>query len=289
MMSTPIKLAAFIAGLVLLFGAGFGLGRVVGNPTEPVSGHDDSHDAMEEMNEGPTTPGGLQISEDGYTLGEVSAPPVANQAGTLSFRILDQHGKVVTRFNEQHEKLLHLIVVRSDTAEFRHVHPTMDANGMWSIDWTWPTGGSYRVFADFDATESPTQLTLGRTVDVAGTFDPTSLPPTSRTTQVDGYSVALTGDLTTSGGPLTFTVTRNGAQIRDLEPYLGAYGHLVALRAGDLAYLHVHPEASDTAGPEIAFHAQAPSAGTYRLFLDFQLGGVVRTAEFTIDAAQVHQ
>ncbi len=289
MTRTPIKLAAFTAGLILLFGAGFGLGRVVGKPTEPVSAHNDSHDAMEGMEQTPAVPGGLQISEDGYTLSEVTAPPVANQAGTLSFRILDQHGMAVTQFNEQHEKLLHLIVVRSDTAQFRHVHPTMDANGVWSIEWTWPTGGSYRVFADFDASGSPAQLTLGRTVDVAGTFDPTPLPATARTALVDGYAVQLAGDLTTSGGPLTFTVTRDGVQIRDLEPYLGAYGHLVALRAGDLAYLHVHPEASESAGPDIAFHAQAPSAGPYRLFLDFEHGGAVRTAEFTIDAKQVHQ
>ena len=41
---------------------------------------------------------------------------------------------------------------------------------------------------------------------------------------------------------LTLTVTKDGQPVTDLQPYLGAYGHLVALRAGDLAYLHVHPE-----------------------------------------------
>lgn len=30
--------------------------------------------------------------------------------------------------------------------------------------------------------------------------------------------------------------------VTDLKPYVGAFGHLVALRAGDLAYLHVHPD-----------------------------------------------
>ena len=39
---------------------------------------------------------------------------------------------------------------------------------------------------------------------------------------------------------LSFTVTRGGKPIRT-QPYLGAGGHLVALREGDLAYLHVHP------------------------------------------------
>ncbi len=77
----------------------------------------------------------------------------------------------------------------------------------------------------------------------------------------------------------------------DLQPYLAAYGHLVALRQGDLAYLHVHPDGAPgdgrtKAGPAIVFHTTAPSDGTYRLFLDFKHGGVVRTAEFTLTAGE---
>ncbi len=83
----------------------------------------------------------------------------------------------------------------------------------------------------------------------------------------------------------------------DLQPYLAAYGHLVALREGDLAYLHVHPaEASaggasidagapggaTPAGPQVEFVAEVPTAGSYRLFLDFRHDGVVRTAELTV-------
>jgi hypothetical protein len=75
--------------------------------------------------------------------------------------------------------------------------------------------------------------------------------------------------------------------VTDLEPYLAAYGHLVALREGDLAYLHVHSEGAPgdgrtPAGPEIVFTAQVPSPGSYRLFLDFRHGGRVHTAAFTV-------
>jgi hypothetical protein len=77
--------------------------------------------------------------------------------------------------------------------------------------------------------------------------------------------------------------------VTDLQPYLGAYGHLVALRTGDLAYLHVHPDGTPdngmtAPGPDVTFWATAPSAGDYRLFLDFRHGDVVRTAEFTVRA-----
>ncbi len=85
-------------------------------------------------------------------------------------------------------------------------------------------------------------------------------------------------------------MTRSGKPVDlDLQPYLGAYGHLVAMRVGDLAYLHVHPEAMSgpavpPAGAQITFHAPVPTAGQYRLFLDFKAAEVVHTAEFTVVA-----
>ena len=69
----------------------------------------------------------------------------------------------------------------------------------------------------------------------------------------------------------------------DLEPYLGALGHLVALREGDLAFLHVHPEAEEGSGPRVAFRAVFPSAGRYRLFLQFAHANGVHTAAFTVE------
>lgn len=104
-----------------------------------------------------------------------------------------------------------------------------------------------------------------------------------RTSTVDGYEVKLIGDLSQGGGSLlTLRVSKDGEPVTDLQPYLGALGHLVVLRAGDLAYLHAHPETSEAQGPDVGFHATAPSRGRYHLYLDFQHDGVVRTATFTL-------
>ena len=80
---------------------------------------------------------------------------------------------------------------------------------------------------------------------------------------------------------------KDGEPVTDLQPYLAAYGHLVILRAGDLAYVHVHPngEPGDgvtAPGPDVTFHTAVPGLGTYRLFLDFKHGDLVRTAAFTL-------
>lgn len=93
---------------------------------------------------------------------------------------------------------------------------------------------------------------------------------------------------------LTLTVREDGSPVTDLQPYLAAFGHLVVLRAGDLAYVHVHPngEPGDgvtAPGPDITFHTVAPGPGVYRLFLDFKHRGTVRTAAFTLPTTTTHR
>ncbi|MFI6040250.1 hypothetical protein ACIA8C_01370 [Nocardia sp. NPDC051321] len=280
-MQDRLKFAAFGGALVVLFGVALGIGALVGDPAGP---------APDGMAHSAGSDTGLSETRSGYTLADLTAPTEPNQAGALRFRITGPDGAPVVQFRTQHDKKLHLIVVRSDATQYRHVHPTMDAAGTWSIDWTWAQPGTYRVFTDFLPEANGTGLVLSRTVTVAGTAEPQPLPPPSRTATVDGYQVTATGDLSTAGSELRFTITRNGTPVTDLEPYLGAYAHLVALRANDLAYLHVHPEGEvgrTPAGPDVAFHAQAPSAGGYRLYLDFSHGGTVHTAEFTMETTMV--
>jgi len=226
---------------------------------------------------------GLAETRSGYTLSAVDAPSAASRPGTLTFHITGPDGKPVTGFDEEHGKQLHLIVVRSDASHYRHVHPAMASDGTWSLPWTWAVGGDYRVFADFAPAGGPGDLVLGRRVDVTGDTTPVAIPAPSRVADTDGYRVGLAGDLTTGGSELTLAIAKDGVPVTDLDPYLGAYGHLVALRTSDLAYLHVHP-LDGPAGPAIIFHAVAPSDGQYRLYLDFSHRGAVHTAEFTVNA-----
>lgn len=111
--------------------------------------------------------------------------------------------------------------------------------------------------------------------------------------RIDEYEVKLDGDLTSGrASDLTLAVTKDGKPVRNPQPYLGAYGHIVALRSGDLAYLHAHPngeplDGNTESGPEVSFTATAPSAGAYRQFLDFRPEGKVRSAAFTVHAGGV--
>ncbi|MGH3388697.1 MAG: hypothetical protein ACRDOO_07450, partial [Actinomadura sp.] len=236
---------------------------------------------------GARVPGGLQVSQGGYTLAPQATTVPAGEERDFRFTVNGPDGRTVTRYTTLHGKKLHFIVARRDLSGFQHLHPAEVGGGVWSVPLTLPDAGVYRVFTDVRPEGAAQQLTLGADVTAPGDYRPRALPKAERTTRVDGYEVTLTGALEpgrTSG--LTLSVRRDGRPVTDLQPYLEAYGHLVALRGGDLAYLHVHPDGEPgdgrtRPGPDITFAVEVPSAGTYRLYLDFQHEGKVRTAEFT--------
>jgi hypothetical protein len=287
-MNAPARLGIFGFGLAVVFGAAMGTGRLtgrVGAEAKP----DTAHAGMRPESTGhggheSEPPGGLLVSDRGYTLGTVPAP-----TGTFAFRITGPDGRPVTAFDTRHDKRMHLIVVRRDLSGFRHVHPTMDADGTWRVASPLSGPGTYRAFADFQPTGAD-PLTLGIDTAVAGDAAPRPLPAPAATATVGGYTVTLKGTVAAGrSSRLDMTISRGGRPVTDLQPYLGAYGHLVALRQGDLAYLHVHPDGEPgdgrtTPGPTVTFHAEAPSTGTYRLYLDFRHAGAVHTAEFTVVA-----
>ena len=297
-MNTLAKLSAYGAALALLTLGAYATGSAVGPPRSPApasaghevtsgaegAGHGDTHSGA--VPETADQPAGLASSRGGYTLTPTASTLTAGTVNELTFRITGPDGAPVTAFDEEHTKRLHLIVVRRDTTGFQHLHPTMDPDGTWRASVQLPAGGVYRAFADFTPTGGAA-TTLGVDLSAAGTYDPVT-HETSRVARADGYEVRLDGELAAGhSSPLTVTVSKDGLPVSDLQPYLGAYGHLVALRAADLAYLHVHPDGGPgdgrtAAGPQVRFFAEVPSAGTYRLFLDFQHAGVVRTAEFTL-------
>lgn len=226
-----------------------------------------------------------------YALASETALLAAEVPTEYRFRILQPDGTPVSSFAEIHDKQVHLIVVRRDLTGYWHLHPTADANGVWAVLLPALEPGDYRMFADFSPADRGESFTVSTDLVVDGDGAARELPAPLATFEIDGYEIDLTGTLV-PGRPsrLDFSVRRGGRPVTDLQPYLGAYGHLVAVRAGDLAYVHVHPDGSPgdgvtAAGPEIAFHAHVADAGTYRLFLDFKHGDTVRTAEFTLVTA----
>ena len=267
-----MKLAGFLALLALIFWGATAVGDAIGPDREAapraapahapvIEGHnpDTAHtDPDAEHTAAPVR--GLAVSDGGLTLDLARDALPRGDATRLRFTVRDEAGDAVHDFDGR----MHLIVVRRDGRGFQHLHPRL-VDGEWRVRTTIPQAGAYRAFADFERAGEAHTLAADLTVDGAADYRP--LPKRSRVARVDGYRVER------APNELRFTITRGGREITP-QPYLGARGHLVALREGDLAFVHVHPTGD-------VYEAELERGTRYRLYLQFRHGGEVHTAEFT--------
>jgi hypothetical protein len=283
--SARLRIAAFVAALPLLFGGAALAGAAIEphgeNPTARTA-EQESHMSSRTAHT-PDAVRGLAVAQDDLRVVVAQPELRRGRTETLRFRIVDEHGEAVRDFDVTHEKRMHLILARRDLTGFQHLHPELAADGTWSADVRLDAAGSYRLFADFS--HDDTARTLAADLRVDGAADLRALPAPHPTAVSDGgYDVRLDAGAAgrvgaDSEADLRFTITRDGVPVKT-EPYLGAGGHLVALREGDMAFLHVHPMDDG-----VRFAATFPTAGRYRLFLQFQHEGRVHTAAFTQEVA----
>jgi hypothetical protein len=278
--------------------AGHGGGHeTVASTEEPAEQGTHSEEETMETTTDPDAVRGVTVDQSGLRVELDQTELPRGKESELSFRVLGEDGEAITEFEVEHEREMHLILARRDLTGFQHLHPEMADDGTWSTQVELPDAGAYRVFADFN--HDGESLTLGSDLAVDGEADYNELPvQTTKAKTSSGYEVAVEGEAATAGqeSELAFKVAHDGEPVK-VEPYLGADGHLVALREGDLAFLHVHPigggeeteeaahgEHGDTASSAaggIRFMTEFPSEGRYRLFLQFKHQGEVHTAGFT--------
>jgi hypothetical protein len=225
--------------------------------------------------EGAETAIGLSDLGSGFRL-RLAVPALRAGAPARIGVVLERDGRPYTRLDEPHgEPPLHLILVRRDLAGYVHVHPRR-VGDRFSALVTLPSAGVWRAYADFEVDGE--KVVLGRDLVVPGALTTKPLAAPRAIASSDGYSVRLH-----RGGDLTFEIERSGRPVSGIQPYLGAAGHLVAIREDDLAYLHVHPLAGSRPGA-VTFEADLDEPGRYALFFQFKHGGTVHTVPFTLVA-----
>lgn len=236
---------------------------------------------------------------------ETTASPARPKPGErVRLRFVVRHpetGAPVSRFVLNHERLYHLFVVSQDLEEYQHVHPQPDAGGAFTVEVALPREGLYKLHSDFFPAGGTPQLVHGE-LSTAGRDarrpapPPRLVPDASLVKTVDATRITLDAGGRLAAGvyvPLKFTLAdaRTGRPVRDLEPYLGAWGHTLLLSADQSEYLHTHPTEmlpADTdpttarGGPSVEFGAMFPAPGLYRLWTQFQRAGKVTTVSFTL-------
>ena len=248
---------------------------------------------------------------------EFAASPATIKAGeptTLSFTVKDAQGAIARDLQIVHEKPMHLLVVSSDLAEFSHVHPMLQPDGTFTVTYTFPNGGDYKLYADFTPANS-SQTVEQVAVKVSGNErakQPLAADATM-TQSVDGINVTLAPDKALKSGDelmLNFKVAdaKTGKPATDLQKYLGEYAHFVIISADLKDFLHAHPmsmgehgaagghqhaggtkphtDAMTAASPsEVAAHTTFPQAGLYKVWAQFQRADKVITVPFVLNVA----
>lgn len=271
----------FLAGLACVAGAAAVIGTSVPSLREDAAtgtAHDDGDEHAAAAAAVPSDDGTVRLALDTTT--------VTTGRTSLAFTVLDRAGHPVRRYDTVHERDMHVIVASLDLATFRHVHPVLGADGRWRVTVGLPESGAYRVFADFstggDAHVLAADMIAG---GVTHAHDHVLPAPAAEAAAPGGYRVTLAAD-TPDGGAVTtlrYAVTRGGAPVTGIVPYLGAAGHVVALREGDLGYAHVHPVTRTADGGRLEFQAHMPGPGRHRVFLQFRHDGRIRTVAHTLD------
>lgn len=232
-------------------------------------------------------PGIPEFSE--YTT-RIRTNPKAIQPGkptSMTFEMIDPKTRArVKDFEVMHEKLLHLFLVSQDLKFFAHEHPVLDKTGEFHFDWKFPQAGMYRVLTDYYPKGATPQLAVN-TLFVAGSgpatgklvadLSPKTSANLSATLTMDppepvaGFKTMMFFDLTPGDG---------------LEPYLGAWGHMLAASEDLVDMIHNHPFLAD-GGPRVQFNMIFPRAGMYRVWVQFQRKGVVNTVAFNVPVVEL--
>lgn len=264
-----------------------------------------------------------ELTENAEYAAEMTAEPQLVQAGreaTLIFTVKDKKGRLVNDLKVVHEKLMHLLVVSADLAQFDHLHPVQQPDGTFRVSYTFPNGGPFKLYTDFTPQNSPQVVDMFDLIVGGPSRNRTPLvADTSFTKEVEGLSFTLKADQpirAKTGTMLNFYVSdKSGQPIIDLQPYLGAMAHFVVISEDTSKFLHVHavesdsPEMKDSADrkgkmethggmdmgnmpmgekgdkPTVQAHTEFPTSGLYKLWGQFQRAGKVYTVSFVLNVA----
>jgi len=247
-------------------------------------------------------PGDPMATAD-YALTLTTEPRAVKAGQKTTFRIAIRHpltGEPVTQFGEVHDRLFHFFIVSRDMTQFFHEHPTLEKDGTFTLEHTLPAAGQYMLFSDFMPVGGGPQLiatpltTAGFDGDIASSW-PNLKPDTSLTKIANGVSVEMMvepGKLVAgeeADVPIHFEDAKSGEPVKNLQRYLGAFGHAMMLSEDMTEHVHAHPQEmlegttiTEGGGPDLVFHALFPKPGNYRIWLQFQRNNVLSTIPFTV-------
>jgi hypothetical protein len=257
-MTVKARLAAFLLVLFGTFGTAYAVGEKL--PGHNHAGHSHTH--------GPATLVAPGFENNGYRV-VTDSVETTGTTRVATFHLEMTDGMRVTELPEQHGARLHVVLVRPDLSGFQHIHPEIRSDGSWQV--TLDEQGPWHIVFDGAPGGTPVVVSANLDDETATTMQP--LPEADDDVTAAGVRLVRKG--------LDFYVTaEDGGPATGLQPYLGMAAHLIAIREGDLSYVHLHPTMEMDG--MFMFGDKLPQPGTYRTFLQFMRDGDVVTVPFTV-------
>ncbi|HET7695904.1 MAG TPA: hypothetical protein VFK57_09370 [Vicinamibacterales bacterium] len=190
------------------------------------------------------------------------------------------------RFAAVHEHPMHLFVVGDGLEFFAHEHPVQQADGVFMVDVRLPRPGPYMAIVEFQPEGGAPQM-VHQAFTTGSAFGRAARPALDPEPKAaDGMRVSLDAAGLKAGERRLVTVRIEDAAtsvpVADLEPYLGASAHFIAVSADMTEALHEHPQ-PDGRGGAVSFRPLVPRAGVFKVWVQFQRGGRATTAAFVIE------
>lgn len=216
-----------------------------------------------------------------------ASPIIPGQPGWLDLQIYNPITGSPPRLQIVHEKPAHIFIVNQDLSDFQHVHPEAMQPGLLRIPVNFKTPGTYKLFMQFTTPENGEQ-TLNKPFQVGSVQPPPKpmIPDAHLPKFVDDYTFRVTG-LPTRQNPMSMfhiEISQNGVPVKKIQPYLGAGAHGVILSQDLQSFIHTHPMSESKNGfyqSPIMFHTQIDKPGLYKMWIQTQVEGKVRTVDWT--------
>ena len=192
----------------------------------------------------------------------------------------------MSEFEVVHEKLFHLFFVSQDLKYFVHDHPVLQKSGEFRFTWKFPEAGMYRVLTDYYPKGATPQLTSSTLFVAGGKMPAAKLVADLAPQNASNIAASLTME---PPQPVAGFKTLLFFDIKPgdgLEPYLGAWGHMLAASEDLVDMIHNHPFLAD-GGSRVQFNLIFPRAGMYRVWVQFQRQGVVNTVAFNVPVVEL--
>lgn len=206
----------------------------------------------------------------------------------LAFAVHDpKSGETVKDFEIMHEKLFHMFIVSQDLGFFVHDHPVQGPDSVFRYDAVLPKPGMYRVLSDFYPKGGTPQLIVKTIIVPGAPISPgTKLQPDLSPQKSENLTASIRVEPPEPIAGMKTLLFFKLDPVDGLEPYLGAWGHMMAASEDLVDMIHTHPFLAD-GGPNVQFNLIFPRPGVYRLWVQFQRKGVVNTVAFNVPVSEL--